>query len=195
MFMTCGQLKTDDKKLLQWLTAQKKEWMIVRVKVAGRTAFLRAGFGGKSGRHCHVDLAMADFFPKGQHPEPTHSKTDIQEVLDRLYGEAADFEVEAHFTHPKSELPRIIHFTNNMFKYNEDGVSIKMTGGKLSITGTPVYSITWALGDEDEDEEALLRFEAHTDATLDDSYMTHLFSLMNSAFRSFIRSGVPHVDG
>lgn len=194
MFWTCGKVKTEDKTLLKRL-AEHPEWMVAHTKVANRTFYLRAHFGGKHGKHCHIELATADFFPKGKQPKGTHTKADIQEVLALLKDEKIDVELEGAFSLPTLKLPPVITLTADVLKSKQDGVSIRMASGKIHITGTPVYAITWFLGndeDKDDDGNSLIRLEARVETTINDAYIVDLFSMLKSAFQSFVKSGVPN---
>jgi hypothetical protein len=66
----------------------------------------------------------------------------------------------------------------------KDGVSMKMTGGTLSVEGAPVSLITWSFSEKLK--RTLISMKGSTTIAFTDSYFEECFNLMMSNVRTFL---------
>jgi hypothetical protein len=67
-----------------------------------------------------------------------------------------------------------------------------MTGGRFSVSGAPVYAITWRFGENrSKDKNAVIRLEARIKTEISEDYLLTMFDLLWAGLTSFIESGVP----
>jgi hypothetical protein len=191
VFSACGEVKTTSKNSKKAL-GKNAEWMTARATTGGKVAFVRASFGSKTGKHCHIDFAIGDSFRRGKRPKVTHTKEAIDEVISKLEGHSIEVEATGWFYLPVDDLSPAIKFAAEIIDTEQDDVSIKMTSGKLTVSGTPVNTIEWHLTG---DGSVAICIQARTEAIVNDSYLPRLFSILTVALRSFVRSEVQNADG
>ena len=186
-FASCGWIETKDSAILRVLKRQPKPWMVARYRSPSGIVYVRAGFGGEDGTHCHLDFASPDFFPDKKGPKQTHKVADIQAVLERLVGQQIKCGLEGDFLITREELPPLIQASAS--ETHEDSVSIRMTAGRFSIQGAPIRSITWAI--RREGDSAILTFEATKPGVVNESYLVDAFQVITSGFTAFMGGGIP----
>lgn len=185
----CGEIVADKKEIRQWCDRKLKDnWLAYRISVEHGPMYARIGLGGKSGKHCHVDVAVPAFFD-GDEPKADLTEADAAERLNPLMGEKIEAAVRGVFTLPAANLPYIIKLTQSIVA-TEGDVSIRITGGTLSIKGTPIHRITWTLDEAEKD--AKISMSAKTSLTISDSYLVEAFEVLKQGFATFIRRGKPH---
>jgi hypothetical protein len=185
--MTCGELLTEDRTLLEWL--EDKEG-VVRYRTHQGPGYLRVFFGGKSKRHCHIDIATREFFGDGKVPKITARMSDVQGILQRLIGQEIEADFDGLFWIPTANLPPIISST--LAESTQNNVVIKMVGGRLSVRGAPIHTIDWSI--RERTEEARIGLEARKRTTITESYLEDAFSLLELAFRVFVLEKGPHAS-
>jgi hypothetical protein len=70
------------------------------------------------------------------------------------------------------------------------GVTINMTGGKLSVRGAPIHTIRWGISPGDKDE-AWVSLEGTRRFTIEESYLEDAWNLIGAAFSAFIQKELP----
>lgn len=184
----CGVLDDEEKTPIQWVKKNAKV-EIARTKSHGYNVYTRAILGKTPvDGHCHLDIAMKDYFGNGEPPKASTTWAEMQRLFDPLIGTKLVVEYEGVFAIPCEKLPTVVKLAG-LFDVTQGGVGIKLTGGRLSVTGAPIYAITWCADDDDE-TNALVRLEARLEVRLDENCMLAAFDLLRNGFQSFIESGV-----
>ncbi len=188
--LACGVLDDDETDAIKWV-GKNSYHECAKVKVGGKNTYIRFILGGAPFEgHCHLEVATKEYFGSGNTPPQTKKWKEIQDKLAQLLDKQITFRVSGLYTIPIEKLPTIIKTTRN-FDVVQDGVSIKMTDGRLRVTGAPINSISWALPDN---EIALITLEAGIETQLNEDFLVLMFGLLQDGFQSFIESGVPHGD-
>jgi hypothetical protein len=184
-FASCGLVKTKDSAILKRL-AKQPDWMTARRRYKEGTVYVRAGFGGKTGTHCHVEVADPILLRKA--PKVTHKLSQIQDILEHLKGQEIVCDLAGDFLLETNKLPRFVQAM--LLNIEEGNVSFRAASGRFEVTGAPVNSITWAL--DGERKNALLKLEATKTMVVDDSYLVDGLHVMLSGFTAFTGGGMPH---
>ena len=188
-FGVCGSLKDSEKAGIKWIKKIEGRF-VTRTRVNRQTAFINAVFGqAHFDGHCHLEVATRAYFRKTPKKD-TATWEEIQEKFDPLSGKQFSAHIVGEYVLPVDRLPTIIKMTRE-FDVVQDGVSIKMNGGRLKVTGTPIYAISWGLFKESEKEIAAIQLEARAGIEINENYMVRAFELLHGGFVSFIESGVP----
>ncbi len=183
LLTVCGQLATDESEVIEWLRTQ--ETMEARYQRSRRTGYVYVVFGGKHGRHLHVDAASSDYFTK-RRPSPTHKIAQVRAALDRVAGCEINLSARAVYYVSAGDLPPFIQTAMQEATKVQD-VSIRTTGGILSVTGAPIDTIRWWLREGDANARVDLETEMKT--TLDGEYLETCLHLLDSAFEAFVLQG------
>lgn len=183
----CGEVQSDKKSLLDWCK-QHGDWPTFRVtSTAGREVFARVRLGGKSGKHCHVDLASPDYFdelPKAR------TEAEFNDIMSPLIGESIELSVRCRFALEVDRLPAIIKASRKIVS-SESGVIVRMSGGRFTVEGAPIYSIEWNVDEGDEDGSLVIR--AKTNLPITEDYLLECFRLVRASYEAFIGAGVSNV--
>jgi len=187
--MACGRVATDDDAILEWLSLQ--ETLEARYQRSGCTGYVHVMFRGEKGAHLHIDVASQDFFLKhrpgrARRPRPTHKIAEVREAFDRLAGHDITVGTMGVYFISQNKLPPFVQSTIGKTTTVRD-VSIKTTGGTLSVAGAPIDTIRWWLGEGEDGVRVQL--EAERTATLDDGYLEKCLDILDSAFGAFVLQG------
>jgi len=183
-FLTvCGRVTTDESAILRWLSKQKT--LEARYRRSGSTGYVYVFFGGKRGNHLHIDVAASDFFLK-RRPSPTHKIAEVRKALGRFAGYDINLGTRGVYFISQNKLPPFVQSTIAETTTVRD-VSIKTTGGTLSVTGAPIETIRWRLREGEGDVRVEL--EAERTVTLDDGYLEGCLDVLDSAFEAFVLQG------
>lgn len=179
----CGYA-TAEKLPIPKVRPGKSRFLSARATRDGQAVFVRAGHSRfRSQHHLHVDVAQEKWFDE---PPKTDAKIgDVLRIVEEVIGRELNVHLEGLFRVPTSGLPAIIRTT--MVETRSDGIEIQMTGGKLSVTGAPVETISWSL--DPHKNGARVTLEARTKVTVSESYLEDGVELIEGAFRALILGG------
>ncbi|MGQ0637430.1 MAG: hypothetical protein ACT4QC_22720 [Planctomycetaceae bacterium] len=183
-FTACGEIETSDRRIVEFVKRQKPGWRYFQF----RSVSVRLGVGQDSTDkklHCHVDVVDSKWH-SGDKPGRNSRPSELHEIFHRLRGAEIQLDLRAWFDTPTIALPPIIQNMRGS-EVTQGGVSVKVTGGRLSITGAPVKSIQWSM-DEAGDNVTLL-IESGLHARVTDSYLVDAFESMKLAFDAFVVKG------
>ena len=176
----CGRLVTDEREIIEWLKTQKS--MEARYQRSGRTGYVFMMSGGKHGNHLHIDVASRNYFV-GRLPSPANKIGQVREALDRLAGYTISLRARGEYYINPNKLPPFIQTTIKEATRVKD-VSIKTTGGILSVTGAPIDTIRWWL--QEDEGNVRVGLEARMKTTLDGEYLETCLGILDSAFEAFV---------
>jgi hypothetical protein len=190
LLVMCGRIETKEKRIIAWLKAHKK--MIAKTKIDGEPVSIRLLCSdAQPENHFHLDIATAEVFEGKKLPKPTHKMAEIRKELDEVEELEVRTDVEGVFGVPVGDLPSIIQAT--LFETKVGEVTIKMTGGRLSVEGAPIQTINWSVPKGKKDATVIL--EGKMACKITASYLEDSWSLIRSAFTAFIQGGVPRGKG
>ena len=163
----CAHVLTGSDALLQKLA--KEDPMTARYGAGSGASYLRVLPGGKSGKHLHIDCALAEYFAGRKRPKTTHRKAEVLRFLDSALGSSVDVCVRTGFVLPLSELPERGFIRSLCSEEGAAGVSIKLIEGRASITGAPARSIWWSV--DQKKGEVTVQMEADRSTEVKETYL------------------------
>lgn len=172
----CGKIESGAKVLLNRLTKANKP-MVARCRVGAKTVYIRVLPSSKSGKHLHIDCALKEFFNKRGTPEVTHKRAQVMALLDKAIGATIDVGVIGFFVLPLAALPERGLVRSLYTEQATAGMTIKLTGGRFSITGAPVQSITW--GVQQNSKDVALQIQARKTVRIEATYLQELLDWIN----------------
>lgn len=180
LLCVCGQLATDEREIIEWLRSQKS--LEARYQRLGRTGYVLVMCGGKHGNHLHIDVASRDYFV-GRLPSAIDKIGQVREALDRVAGYDINLRARGTYFISPDKLPPFIQTAISEATSVQD-VSIRTTGGILSVTGAPINTIRWWL--QKDGANVRVDLEARMKATLDREYLENCLGVLDSAFEAFV---------
>lgn len=177
----CGKLKGRAPKI----KAQRKEKArVARYQSGRRTAFVRSWLHAKRKLYLHVDCALEKVFLTK--PKVTHKKAEILEIIEAVRGFEIEAGIIARFEVPLTKLPETGLVKALSTEHRISDMSVKLTGAAVSLTGTPVKSIDWAIYKRGKNEMVLVRIEGERAAKVDDKYLSESWNWINEQFLFFV---------
>ena len=179
----CGRLKGEGLPGRGKIREEKPR--VARYQTKSGTAFVRAWLGGRAKRHLHVDCALQTFFGTRQRPKATHKKAEVLKVVEGAIGAQIDVSLRGCFEVPLAELPERGIIRSLAREQKTLDMSIRLTGGSLSLTGAPIKKVHWT---ELKDNNALVSvtIEGERTATVSERYMCEMWEWINDEFSLFI---------
>lgn len=127
--------------------------------------------------HIHVDLARAS----SKKAEPNASIGGILEKLEPFLGQKAYLFLRGTFRVSEIHSPLLRPM---LAEYTVGNVQVRLTGGTLKVSGTPIETISWRL---EEGGSARIELETRTDQVLTESYLVEGLDLLESAFKAMFK--------
>jgi hypothetical protein len=134
----------------------------------------------KKQRQVRIDVANARILSDQPDAEPDKFQ-EICGYLQEFRDVQIKLESDALFEVKQSELPGMIRST--LVETTVQDVSLKMTGGTITVTGAPVHRMQWWLF---ETASARIRLFASAQAVISEHYLRETFSLLNNAFIALV---------
>jgi hypothetical protein len=177
-FTACSQVL--DKAVLQRFSDKASQVAVARCGRLKR--FVRLGVS--KGGHLHLDVATPAYFAGGQLPKPTHSWAQIQGRLSPFQEERIRVRTVGLFSVPLDRLPESGLIKLLSLESKTPAVSIKLTGGTLSVTGAPIQRISWTVGKNAKQIE--VRLQTTQNGTVSEMFLTDLFKLLNDSLHALV---------
>jgi hypothetical protein len=181
--VACGEIQTEDKKLLKWLAGQ--ETLVARYGKSGGRGVVQVFFDGTSGKSLHLEVIREEV--AAELPVKMNRLTEVQKALNQVTGQEVDGRVEGNFAIPEDRLPPIIK--SNLAETTAEGVSIRVAGGILAVSGSPIDSIRWW---RVSGGMVAARLAGRRRTTIAEDYLESALELVESAFEVFLRGGGKH---
>ncbi len=144
---------------------------VARYRTQSGSAFLRAWLGGKARQHLHVDCAKRAYFRSSLLPKVTHKKAEVLQIIEEVLGTEIDLAIVACFEVPVAALPETGLIRSLAGEQTSTGMSVKLVGCELSLTGAPVTRIGWNM-DEGEGEDIVhVRMHARRSTVVSERYL------------------------
>jgi hypothetical protein len=179
----CGLIRSKDKPVAELLS--KTRDMVASYRTEAGRVYLRIITKEKPGSRLHIDCATRDSFPKGRAPKTSHTKSEILNLLDGIVGSEAEVGVVGRFLVSLDEMPEhgLIRSLSSL-ETKRDGVGIRLTGGALSISGTPVGRIRWSI--LSGGKEANVEVAAERSLTVKEDYLEETLGWMEEQFQHLV---------
>jgi len=139
--------------------------------------------GDRKHTHVHLRLATSEAFDK-KPPNVTATLDDIFKLVEPFMGKSTKTELDGVFVAELTEISPLIR--SGFVETTVEKVQVRMTGGTLSVQGTPIHTIGWKLKKSGKVEFLL---EARTERALTASYLVDGLHLMESAFKAMVVGG------
>ncbi len=166
--------------------SQKKEkYKVARFRTTSGAGLVRCGFGGKSGRHLHVDCTLSKLFSKGRIPKATHKKEEVLEIVENHTGEQVDAHIIGCFVLPIEELPDGGLIRSLNVEHKTVDMSIKLSGCEMSLTGAPIDRIKWRKVRVPKDS-VYVELKGERKLTVTEDYLKENWDWVCEQFESFI---------
>jgi hypothetical protein len=178
----CGRIETEDESLRKAL--KENRTMVASYQVGSQTAYLRARTGDPTGRHLHLDCALASYFPEGRVPKAPDEKDDVLALVAQFTGAEALVGVIGVFDLPIEELPEPGLIRSLSAEARSGDISVRLTGGKFTFKGAPIENIRWDISSDPERVRVVVSAEKRD--KVDDRYLTRVLDWVGSQFRLFV---------
>lgn len=145
---------------------------------------MRSWLHAKGKLYLHVDCAIGKVF--STKPKVTHKKAEILEIIEAVRGLEIEAGITGHFQVPLAELPETGLVRALSTEHKIPDMSVKLTGAGVSLTGTPVKNIDWAIHKRGKTEMVLVRIRGERPARVDDKYLSESWNWINEQFLFFV---------
>jgi hypothetical protein len=182
--MICGSIKAKDKSLRKWAASHERDWYICYFGKKSNRLFCRVTFDKYKDRiHFHTDLATKDWFSSGKVPEETEDGPEFEKLVAPTFNLEMTADVSLDFRAKRGAWPSIMALTQKL-SVERDGLTIKMTGGTLSVEGAPVNAIFWAI-DPKDDTQARVSMRGAITLTMSENYIQDFYQSMKAYSDTF----------
>jgi hypothetical protein len=162
-------------------TSDKNTILIARKKAGGTAGLVRLIMGGPAG-HIHCDFAAKNYF-EGQYPKTNASFKEICDALSKFEGrQVKTAALRAEYYIPQDDLPALL--SASVINSTKDGISIRTTGGRLSVKGLPINEINWRLRKGGTAEIVL---NTRVKGPVEDEMLTSSFEVVQQAASVILR--------
>jgi len=143
---------------------------------------------GRKTNYLHIDCTLKKAFSKDCKIQTTNKNNDVKSYIKKYYNNEVDVTIKGGFCFPLNKITNesiIFPFIHKHQDRNET-VTIQLTQGELSITGTPITQINWTLQEEKKKAYIILRGEiTHK---IDKNYLHFIYEWINVFFNLFFIS-------
>ncbi len=134
----------------------------------------------KKDTHVHIRIAILESF-EGTPPRVNSTLDEIFKLIEPFMGKKIRTEIDGVFRVEMTEMSPLIR--SSFVETTVEKVHVKLTGGTLSVQGTPIHTIGWKLG---KSGKVNVLVEARTETELTASYLVDGLDLIESAFRAMV---------
>jgi hypothetical protein len=173
----CGDILTKNKATIARVGALDEGRMTSRIPATKPTQYAQLFGGGLSKTHLHVNLLVPE--PDWEPPNPAPLKALRTGVSDFL-GESVELDLSGRFRLPAKALPKKGIIPNAMAKRNAAGLAVRQTAQRLMIEDSPVYELSWSLGDNGTNVYVSLKMKWET--VINASYLIRCKGFVTDVF-------------
>jgi hypothetical protein len=181
----CGELVDADRMLVKWLSKQKEMVASFTPPNAKIKTYVHVMFGGKSGKHVHVDVVKATAFRDKKIPRTNARTGQTQDILGKFAGHKLDLGIAATFICDFNKLPENGLIRSASMTAKTGPVTIRQTRGTFTLSGTPLELISWSI--RKSSNEVRVYLEANRGSVdLNDSYLVEASVWIRGLYDVFI---------
>jgi hypothetical protein len=185
VFITaCGELTGKGTPTTGGLKDQKPK--VARYQTPSGTAFVRARLVGKPARYLHVDCALRKYFPEGKMPKATHKKSEVLDVIESVLGREIELNVRGSFEVPLAALPQTGLIRSLAGEQTSTGMSVKLVGCELCVTGAPVSEIGWRISEVQKKQVIHVRMRGRISTVVSETYLMESSEWINKQLGLFV---------
>jgi hypothetical protein len=186
--LTCGEIKTKNKALLKWAKEHDKQWYVYHQKTTSGLIVTRVSLDvhhtKNSDRiHFHIDIVTKEWFISGV-PSPSKHVPDIDDLLAPFVDQDVVVDVMINFPIDLANAPPIVTITQEFYVKDGD-VSMKMTGGTLTVEGSPVSKVQWQ--SSKDNKRVFVSISGSTTLKFSTSYFDECLQLVSSYASTFLQ--------
>lgn len=159
---------------------------VARYQTAAGTAFVRAWVVGRPARHLHVDCALRKSFPEGRIPKATHKKSDVLNVIESALGRELELAIRGSFDVPLVGLPERGLIRSLAGEQTSTGMSMKLIGCELSVTGAPVSRIGWRISEVQKKQVIHVHMRGRISTVVSKTYLLESSEWINKQLGLFV---------
>jgi hypothetical protein len=193
-FTTCGEIATKRKKLHEWASEYGSEYYYYHHHVASGVLAVRVSLDSRMGEgkiHFHIDICGKNWFANGQLPQASENVPPLDDLLAPFDGRVVDVDLYLEFPIALSRAPSFIVVMANQ-AISKENVLIRMTGGVLSLDGTPIEKIRWNVDPNDENR-VLVSLRSRAKLKYSNTYFRKCFDSIMAHASTLFRLDDTHV--
>jgi hypothetical protein len=180
--IACARIKKSDKSVQQLLKERRS--LIFPYTASGRNFFGRLITGGFVG-HFHVECATPEYFPAGMKPKPNATLKEFEAIAEPVMGCDAGIRIKCFFEVPLAALSKTGVIQTLSAETIAAGVSVKLTAGTLTLSGSPIHRVEWRL---ENDERIRIGLDSLRTQQITQDYLNELLAWSRSLFDVIILS-------
>ena len=186
----CGEVRSEDPRILVSLKEQRT--LIASYDAAGKKAHVRVHTGGVKGRHLHIDCVLSSYFAQSKQPAESNTLEDVLKFLSQFEGSEIDVGIAGSFELDLEALPERGIIRSLSREERTGDIAIRLTGGRLSVTGAPIDTLRWTL--TDDERRILVCVHGNHSEHLDDGYLLRGLQWAEKHFELFVRGHTQNAD-
>jgi len=184
LMTACGELR--DTKAGTTRGLREEEAKVARYRTVSGMAFVRVWLAGKPVRHLHVDCALRKCFPEEKMPKATHKKSEVLDVIESVLGRQIEVSIRGSFDVPLVTLPETGLIRSLAGEQASTGMSVKLVGCELSVTGAPVSKIGWNISEGKSKKTVHVRMRGRISTVVSESYLMESWEWINKQLGLFV---------
>ena len=184
--VACGEIKTTDRALIKWLKTEKDAACDLN-----NESIITVSLGGRTGKHCHIDITNRKFVDKKSLAPATLSADKIQHKISKLIGIEIEVNLAGMFEVEINSLPENGIIKSLFFKTQLGQVEINLMGAQLSIKGAPATEINWLALRDGKNIGVTIEAE-NFKTSISEDYLTNALNTLENALKVFILGKTPN---
>ncbi|HEV57866.1 MAG TPA: hypothetical protein ENN87_10290 [Phycisphaerales bacterium] len=136
--------------------------------------------------HLHVDCALRSFFGEQRVPKATHDLGQVLDVIQGVVGLPLVASVTGVFKVPLSALPEGGIIRSLGAETRAGDLSMKLTGGTLSLKGAPIKRVSWHESGEGNELSVWIRVVGEQSFTVSSGYLTEAWAWVSGQYAMFV---------
>ena len=178
----CGKVESDSPEVNDILKTQKD--MTTKYVIDGNDIYFSLLFGGKSGKHLHMDCVFPTFIKKSKLPKINHQIDDVLNLISNFNGIKVKIGVVGLYISPVAEIPENCLIRSLSTEQKTGEISIKLSSGSCTISGAPVTKMSWSI--DDKTNEVMINLQAEKEDIVDEEYLLRINDWIDKQYNLFI---------
>jgi hypothetical protein len=178
----CGKVESDSPAVNEILKTQKD--MTAKYVIDGNDIYFSLLFGGKTGKHLHMDCVFPTFIKKSKLPKITNQIDDVLNRISDFNGVKVEVGVVGLYISPVAEIPEKCLIRSLTTEQKTGDISIRLSSGSFTISGAPVTKMSWSM--DENKNEAMINLQAEKQEVVDAEYLTRINDWIDKQYNLFI---------
>ena len=186
-FTACGELRDMTAGVTKWLSSQ--ESMAARYSLEGHPAYIKFMFGGRSGKHFHVDVASGRYF-RDQRPIIRNKLRDLRQAYERLEGRGIQVHIAGDYSLSPDKVPAVFRSVLADRKSDEtESAEVRVADVTFAFRSGGFESVRFS--QPEVGGEVRVGLEMTTELTTDDGYLVNCLAVVDRAFAVLMSMSEP----